>query len=60
MQTKTRSKTIEEAYGGMCNGMPWATVNCNENPCPGEKLNVMNSKSVTKLFIKLNPFHGEL
>ena len=48
MQTKTRSKTIEEANGGTCDGMPWITVNCNENPCPGEKFYAMDKKAGTK------------
>ena len=36
VHTKTRSKTIEEANGGTCNGAATIVENCNNYQCPGE------------------------
>ena len=33
--TKTRSKTIVEAHGGICSGQSTSTETCNTNSCPG-------------------------
>ena len=33
--TKTRSKAVEEANGGTCQGQPSETEICNPQNCPG-------------------------
>ena len=30
-----RTKLVEEAHGGTCNGQPQEIVECNTQPCPG-------------------------
>ena len=35
MKTNTRTKTVEEANGGTCNGTSTETEECNTNNCPG-------------------------
>ena len=36
-KTKTRSKTVTEAYGGTCMDDSSMTEQCNTNSCPGEQ-----------------------
>ena len=36
--TKTRSKTVEEANGGVCDDQFSVTEDCNIDICPGTKL----------------------
>ena len=38
MKAKTRSKTLEEANGGTCNGASSETEECNTHNCPGAQL----------------------
>ena len=37
-RTKTRIKTINEAYGGTCSGDSSLTESCNTHSCPGKNL----------------------
>ena len=36
--TKTRTKDVEEANGGTCDGQPTGNEICNTNPCPSKSL----------------------
>ena len=35
-QTRTREKTVEEQYGGLCSGSAEDTIICTLNPCPSK------------------------
>ena len=35
-QVNNRTKLVEEANGGTCNGQPSEIVECNTQPCPGK------------------------
>ena len=49
--TKTRSKTIEEANGGTCQGQPSETEICNPQNCPGTLFLVHRYKTVDVQFL---------
>ena len=34
-RTKTRTKIVEEMYGGTCDGGSESVENCSTNSCPG-------------------------